>query len=58
METGGGWFFTIFGPDFLLPQAMKSTSIYKWWKRVILSTQGKNFQPLIRLGRILTVGSK
>jgi len=44
MKTGGGWFFTIFGPDFLLPQAMKSTSIYKWWKRVILY-RGKIFSP-------------
>jgi hypothetical protein len=58
METRGKLFFVIFGPDVLLHQAMKSTSIYRRWKRAILSTQGKNFQPLIRLGRIPTVGSK
>jgi hypothetical protein len=38
---GGGWFSPIFGPGFLLPQAMKSTSIYSRWKREIISTQGK-----------------
>jgi hypothetical protein len=25
-----GWFLVEFGPDCFLPQAMKSTSIYKW----------------------------
>jgi hypothetical protein len=45
METGGGWFFAIFGPDFLLPQAIKSTSIYRSWKREIFSTMEKNFSP-------------
>jgi len=45
METGGGWFFAIFGPDFLLPQAIKSTSIYRRWKREIFSTMEKNFSP-------------
>jgi len=45
-------FLAYFGPKFLLPQAIKSTSIYSRWKRAIFSTQGKNFQPLIRLGRI------
>jgi hypothetical protein len=41
---GNGWFFFFvdFGPHFLHAQAMKSTSIYRRWKRVILSTQGKN----------------
>jgi hypothetical protein len=34
-----------FGPDVLLPQAMKSTSIYRRWKRAILSTLEKNFSP-------------
>jgi hypothetical protein len=29
-----------FGPDFLLPQAITSTSIYRWWKRVISSALG------------------
>jgi hypothetical protein len=42
---GGGWFFPIFGPDFLLPQAIQSTSIYSRWKRAISSTQGKIFSP-------------
>jgi hypothetical protein len=28
---------------------MKSTSIYRRWKRAILSSRGKNFQPLIWL---------
>jgi hypothetical protein len=51
-------FLAHFGPDFLLPHAMNSTSIYRQWEREILSTQGKTFQPLIRLGRIPTVGSK
>jgi hypothetical protein len=46
------------GPDFLLSHAMKSISIYRRWNRAILSTQGKIFQPLIRLGRIPTIGSK
>ena len=36
-------FLANFGPDFLLPQAMKSTSIYRRWKRAILSTLRKNF---------------
>jgi hypothetical protein len=38
-------FLAYFGPAFLLPQAMKFTSIYRRWKREILSTQGKNFSP-------------
>jgi len=53
-----GWFLANFGPDFLLLQAINSASIYRWLKRVILSLQEKNFQPLIKLGRIPTVGSK
>jgi hypothetical protein len=43
----GGWFLADFEPDFLLPRAMKSTSIYRRWKRAILSSPGKKFQPLI-----------
>jgi hypothetical protein len=35
----------IFGPDFLHAQSMKSTLIYRRWKRVIFSTQGKTFNP-------------
>ena len=53
-----GWFLANFGSDFLLLQAINSASIYMWLKRVILSLQEKNFQPLIQLGRIPTVGSK
>jgi hypothetical protein len=37
-----------FGPDFLLPQAMKSISIYRRWKRAILSTLEKHFSPWFR----------
>jgi len=37
----GNWFFANFGPYFLLLQAIKPTSIYRQWKRVISSTQGK-----------------
>jgi len=55
---GCGWFFVNFGLNFLLLQAIKPASIYRRSKRVIFSTQGKNFQPLIQLGRIPTVGSK
>ena len=36
-------FFTDFGPDFLLSQAINGASIYIWWKRVISSTPGLNF---------------
>jgi len=37
---GCGWFFVKFGPDFILPQAIKSASIYRRWKRVISYTSG------------------
>jgi hypothetical protein len=40
-----GWFFLIFLPQFLLPQAIKATSIYRQWKRAIFSMLGKNFSP-------------
>ena len=36
------WFSADFGPDFLPPQGMKSTYIYRQWKWAILSTLGKN----------------
>ncbi|KAJ7010083.1 hypothetical protein NC653_000727 [Populus alba x Populus x berolinensis] len=36
-------FLADFGPDSPFPQAMKSTSIYRRWKRAILSTLRKNF---------------
>ena len=36
-------FLAYFGPDFLLPQAMKSTTIYRRCKREILSILRKNF---------------
>ena len=38
-------FLAYFGPDFLLPLTIKSDSIYRLWKRAILSTLGKNFSP-------------
>jgi hypothetical protein len=38
-------FLAYFGPDFLLSQAMKSTFIYRRWKRAIISTLEKNFNP-------------
>ena len=38
-------FLAYFGPDLLLPQTLKSTFIYRRWKRAILSTLGKNFSP-------------
>jgi len=44
-----GCFSADFGPDFLLPQAMKCNPIYRRWKRAILSSGGKTFQPLIWL---------
>jgi len=34
-NRGRGWFFFIFGPEFPLPQAIKSTYIYRQWKRTI-----------------------
>ena len=33
-----GWFLAEFGPEFLLPQVINGASIYRRWKRVILST--------------------
>ncbi|KAJ6886513.1 hypothetical protein NC651_027018 [Populus alba x Populus x berolinensis] len=39
------WFLADFGPEFLPPQIIKSDSIYRLWKRAILSTLGKNFSP-------------
>jgi hypothetical protein len=36
-------FFVNFGLDFLLHQAINSASIYRRWKRAILSIPGKNF---------------
>jgi hypothetical protein len=38
-------FFVNFGLDFLLHQAINSASIYRRWKRAILSIPGKNFSP-------------
>ena len=40
-----GWFLADFRLDFLLPQTLTSTSIYKRGKRAILSTLRKNFSP-------------
>ena len=39
------WFFVNFGLNFLLPQAIQSTSIYRRWERAIFSTLEKNFSP-------------
>jgi len=44
-----GWFSANFGLDFLLPFSMKLAPIYRAGKRVILSSTGKKYQPLIRL---------
>ena len=44
-----GWFSANFELVFLLPQAMKCAPIYRKWKRVIFSSLGKTFQPLIQL---------
>ena len=44
-KPGRSWFFGLFWTRFLLFQAMKSTSIYRRWKRAILSTWRKNFSP-------------
>jgi hypothetical protein len=44
-KQGSGWFFAIFGSNFLHAQAMKSTLIYRRQMRVILSTQGENMSP-------------
>jgi hypothetical protein len=38
-------FFAIFGPRFLHPWSMKITSIYRWWKRDILSLLVPNVGP-------------
>jgi hypothetical protein len=38
-KNSGSWFFGDFGLDFLLPQAMKSTSIYRGWKRIVSALQ-------------------
>ena len=38
-------FLADFGPDFLIFLAIKSTSIYRRWKREILSILRKNFSP-------------
>jgi hypothetical protein len=43
-RNGGqrGWFLANFGLDFLLSQTLKSTSIYRRWKRAVLSIPGEN----------------
>ena len=41
----GNWFFGNFGPDFLLPQAMKSTPIYRGYKMDISSLLMPNLGP-------------
>jgi hypothetical protein len=62
-ELAANWgmtgFFTDFGPNFLHTQAMKSTFIYRRWKTVILSIQGKYFSPWFNLkGSQLLVQSR
>jgi hypothetical protein len=37
-----GWFLADFGPEFLLPQAMKCRPIYRRWKMNILSLMVAN----------------
>jgi len=37
------FFFADFGPNFLDARSMKSTPIYRKWKTIILSIQGKYF---------------
>ena len=39
------WFLADFGPEFIPPQIIKFDSIYRLWKRAILSMLGKNFSP-------------
>ena len=39
-ETGKAGFLAQFGPEFLLPQAITSASIYRRWKRVISYAPG------------------
>ena len=39
------WFLADFGPEFLPPKIVKSDSIYRLWKREILSMLGKNCSP-------------
>ena len=39
------WFLADFGPQCFNPQIIKSDSIYRLWKREILSTLGKKFSP-------------
>jgi len=59
LEKEGSWFFSIFAPDFLHAQAMKSTLFIGDGRgQSCLVYTGENFRPLIRLRRILTVGLK
>jgi len=44
-KGGRSWFLADFGPDFLHVWPMKSTPIYRGWKRVILSSLEKNYTP-------------
>jgi hypothetical protein len=44
-ETRKAGFLPDFGTNFLFSHAMKSTSIYRRWKRAILSTLEKNCSP-------------
>jgi hypothetical protein len=42
-------FLANFTPNFIAPQYSKSTSIYKEWKRNILSLSGTNLGPSFKL---------
>jgi hypothetical protein len=44
-KTEEASFFAVYEPKFLLSQAIKSNSIYRSWKRVILSSLRKHFGP-------------
>jgi hypothetical protein len=46
--------FLNFGFSFLLPQVIKSTSIYRGWKRAIFFSIGKNFNNS-RLSELVTL---
>jgi hypothetical protein len=44
-NRGGGLFFVNFGLDFLFHEGMKSTYIYRRWKRAIVSTLEETLSP-------------
>jgi len=44
-KNGGIWFSADFGLEFLPTRVMKSSLIYRGWKRTILSTLEKHISP-------------